>query len=812
MKRTSTAALRWAITGVILVAHGGALFAATAAPAAASFFKTAIVPILEQRCYECHSHESGKAKGGLVLDARSGWARGGDSGPAIIPKQPNNSLLIDAVRYGNVDTQMPPTGKLSESEISLLEQWVSMGAPDPRQADVGVVKKGIDIEAGRKHWAFQPVQNTVLPSVKDTSWPLDEADHFLLARLEQDNLHPAPDTDRHTWLRRATLDLTGLPPTPEEVHAFIADDSEEAFAKVTDRLLSSRAFGERWARHWLDLTGYADQVGTANSVAAADGWRYRDYLVDAFNADKAFDRFVREQIAGDLIPGGTVAERAAAIIATGFLLLGDIDIANSDKDQMRVDVTDQQVSKVGTAFLGLTLGCARCHDHKFDPIPVEDYYALAGIFQSTDSTYKINRGVWSMVRTRDLPETEAQQSTRAGLTNKHNAQIAAWKEQREASRKLAEALKPGSEERKQHDAKIRDLNRRIEHAEYVAPSIPQAIAVSDVAAPSDMHITIRGNPHALGKEVPRGFLQVASYSPPNKIPVEQSGRLELANWIASRENPLTARVTINRIWQKLFGEGLVRSVDYFGLRGETPSHPALLDHLAERFVGNGWSQKKLIRDLVLSRAYRMSGSYGSRAAAFDPDNRLHWRMNPQRLDAESIRDSHFAVSGKLQHSSGGPALALEYMENLNGLDPKNVNPPGFSLGTYHPGQKQQRTLYLPIMRYGPQPGPANVRNLFDFTQPASMTGQRAITAVPTQALFLMNSDELKQRASELADRLAVISNNTTVRIQQLWLLAYGRPISDEEQEKTLHFLGTDDFNWIQLCHALLASNEFLMRL
>ena len=778
-----------------------------------AFFDQQILPILKKRCYECHSHASGKAKGGLMLDSLSGWKKGGDSGPALVPGKPNESLIIESVRYE--EYQMPPKGKLPAGEIALLEKWVALGAPDSRLSDPAITKQGVDIEKGRKHWAFQPVRVSDIPTVKDTNWPRDQIDHFLLARLEQDGLHPAVDADRYTWLRRVSLDLTGLPPTPEHVQAFIADPSEDAYARVVDRLIGSPAYGERWARHWLDLTGYSDQVGTANKVFAQHAWKYRNYLIDTFNNDKPFDQFIREQIAGDLIPGGTVEERASALTATGFLLLDNIEIGTSDKDQMRADVIDQQLNKVGTAFLGMTLGCVRCHDHKFDPIPQTDYYALAGFFQSTESTYKDKRGVWSMIRSADLPENEAQKKKRAARTKQHRKNLAKWKQQREDARKKADTLKADSEERKKLEARIRTLNHTIEHAEYFAPGIPQVYAVGDVKNPGDMRITIRGNAHALGDSVPRGFLQVASWSPPQKIPNDTSGRLELANWITSPKNPLTARVTVNRIWQKLFGEGLVRSVDYFGLRGETPSHPELLDHLANRFVRSGWSQKKLVRDLVLSRAYRMGGTYNSQAAEIDPDNRLLWRMAPQRLDAEAIRDTLLAVAGILQDSKGGPALALEYPENVSGLDPKGVNPPSFSLSKYHPGQKQQRTLYLPIIRSGAQPGPAVLRNLFDFTQPAEIAGRRSVTAVPTQALFLMNSQELKKFAAELASRTKSNAKKPTDRIKQLWLLAYGRPVNEEEISETLRFLKSqpgDESGWVELCHALLASNEFLMRL
>ncbi|MGK0186812.1 MAG: hypothetical protein ACI9R3_002595 [Verrucomicrobiales bacterium] len=800
--------------GALLSAGFSTLLSAADDSKTSAFFEKEIAPILKQRCYECHSHEGGKAKGGLVLDSRNGWETGGDSGAAVVPGNPNQSLLIEAVSYGNVDTQMPPKGKLPDKEIALLEKWVAIGAPDPRLSDPATEKEGIDIEEGRKHWAFQPIKQATVPKLKNASWPLGEIDGFILARLEQDGIRPAVDTNRHTWLRRVTLDLTGLPPTPEQVETFISDGSEGAFAGVVDRLLSSRAYGERWARHWLDLTGYADQIGTANNVFAEHAWRYREYLIDAYNSDKPFDQFIREQIAGDLLPGA-IEERSAAIIATGFLLLGNIEIATSDKEQMRVDVVDQQVNKIGTAFLGMTIACARCHDHKFDPIPQTDYYAIAGILKGTDSTHKIERGVWSGVATSELPETESQKAARAGRTEEYIAGLSDWKQRRDHARKKADTLVNDSEERKKLEGEVGTLNGKIQHAEYFAPSAPRAFAVRDVEQPGDMNITIRGNPHALGASVPRGFLQVASRSPAATIPKGQSGRIQLANWIASPDNPLPARVTVNRIWQKLFGEGLVRSVDYFGLRGETPSHPELLDYLASWFVQSGWSQKQLIRAIVLSRSYRMSGTFNAHATAIDPENRLLWRMNPQRLDAESIRDSLLAASRQLQLSSGGPALALEYPENVNGLDPKNVNPPGFSLSKYHPGQQFQRTIYLPILRSGAQPGPASLRNLFDFTQPAEIAGQRAITAVPTQALFLMNGDELKKYATELASQTATTFGEASRRIDRLWLLTYGRPASEDEKSETIRFLqaqADDESAWVELCHALLASNEFLMRL
>ncbi|MEO6738776.1 MAG: PSD1 and planctomycete cytochrome C domain-containing protein [Chthoniobacteraceae bacterium] len=815
--------------------------AETATPIAAqngaAFFEANVRPILQLHCYECHSHEK-KIKGGLALDLRAGWETGGDNGPAIVPGQLEKSLLIKAVRYTDADMEMPPKGKLAASEIEVLEKWVAMGAPDPRVAAPVVSSKArsIDIEEGRRFWAFQPVTDPKIPSVRDEAWPLDPVDRFILARLESAALRPAADADRYTWLRRVSFDLTGLPPTSEQVQAFIQSairNPQSAMESVVDRLLASKAFGERWARHWLDLTGYADQIGTSNNVFAEHAWRYRDYVITAFSADKPFDRFIREQIAGDLLPLGSAEERAAAITATGFLVLGDVEIVAVDKLKMEIDLVDQQVSKMGTAFLGMTLGCARCHDHKFDPIGLQDYYGIAGIFRSTDSTYKTDNGVWSSVNASVLPETTEQQAKRARLEQAHAEKLKTLQARRETAEKEKAALAPQiaaaqndakAELIKKRDAlaaRIKEINGEVEHAKFFAPAVPKTFAVHDRQKPGDMHITIRGNPYAPGELVRRGVLRVASWDTPEPIPTSESGRVQLANWIADARNPLTARVTVNRIWQKLFGEGLVRTVDYFGVRGEPPTHPELLDHLAARFVHGGWSQKQLLRSLVLSRAYRMSSAHSSAAMVKDPDNRLLWRMNRQRLDAEAIRDAMLAISGTLASSDGGPALPLEYPVNVTSLSPKAVNPPAFTLKKFRPVQEFERTIYLPVIRSSGQPGPAKLRDVFDFTQPAQMSGKRAETAVPTQALFLINGDMLRSRATELAKRLTQDIAESGARVEALWLRVLNRPITAGEREDALQFLeslhaatkdNADLAPWIELCHALLASNEFLLRM
>ena len=494
-------------------------FAASAAADGDAFFRERVEPILRQRCYECHSH-AGKIKGGLVLDSRSGWQSGGESGPALVSGSLEKSLIIKAVHYGTPDLEMPPKAKLPESEIAILEQWVATGAHDPREAVVAVTKKaGIDVEAGRKHWAYQPVREPALPAVRDSSWPLNDVDVFILAKLEGAGVKPNAEADAHTWLRRVTFDLTGLPPTEAEIAAFVTDRSPQSHERVVDRLLESRAYGERWARHWLDLVGYAEQIGTEGKIFAEHAWRYRDYLVDAFQTDKPFDRFIREQIAGDLLPAASPQERRTNLIATGFIVLGDVDINAIDKLKMEYDFVDSQVSKVGTAFLGMTLGCVRCHDHKFDAIGQQDYYALAGMFRSTKTTFKTRHGIWSNVNRVALPELEEDRAIAA----KHEQKLADWRKERamlEADLKAVvdKADKEGKKRREELETQIKAIDLRIAHGEYFHPGKPQALAVEDVAQPADMRLTIRGNPYALGNTMPRGLMRVAMWAPQPESP------------------------------------------------------------------------------------------------------------------------------------------------------------------------------------------------------------------------------------------------------------------------------------------------------
>ncbi|MFM2168671.1 MAG: hypothetical protein RIS79_3042 [Verrucomicrobiota bacterium] len=871
-----------------------------------AFFDSKVLPILRQRCFECHSHGS-KIKGGLALDSRSGWEEGGDNGPAIKPGQLEASLLIKAIRYVDAEFEMPPKGKLAASEIAILEEWVKSGAHDPRTAGAAKAKKGIDLAEGRKFWAFRPIANPKPPAIQNNSWPLDPLDHFILAKQEPKGIRPASDADSYTWLRRVSLDLTGLPPTLEEMESFLTDLSKDkeiighsdkekvspsphlivslsAHERAVDRLLASKSYGERWARHWLDLTGYADMMGTSNSVYAEHAWRYRDYLIHAFNADKPFDEFIREQIAGDLMPAKSIEDRAENITATGFLMVGDIEIVNPDKAKMETDHIDTQMIKIGQTFMGMTLGCVRCHDHKFDPIGLEDYYGIAGMLRSSPSSHKMpDMGVWSTINSTVLPETPVQLAARKKVEAQNEQRIASLKEEQKklteekavVAKQLAalaktdapapqtaatdnaerEVSKPAPASKKKSaglpesvgnkdaltkrrdelDAQLKKLAADINHAEFFKDKTPRAFAMSDGPSTADMPVYVRGNPYAPSNVVPRGAVRVASWDKFPTIPAGQSGRLQLADWLADKRNPLTARVTVNRIWQKLFGTGIVPSVDYFGTRGDAPTNPELLDHLATRFMQGGWSQKAFLRALVLSRTYRLSSRNGDlqsptavenrRSLGLDPENKLLWRMNRQRLDAEAMRDSLLAISGELTRDSGGPALVLENPENCGALALKGVNPPNYSHRKPRPSQEFERTIYLPIFR-GSSAGPDRLRTFFDFVDPAGIAGQRNQTIVPTQTLFLLSNDLLRKSAHVLADKLISDEPNELARLDALWLRVLNRPITSSEREEASAFLGQvepliksvkgrlalDSIKWRELCHSLLASNEFVFRL
>ena len=1073
-------------------------------PQGAAFFESKIRPLLINKCQECHGAD--KQKGGLRLDSREASLEGGDSGAVLVPLDPAKSLLMDVVSYRG-EIKMPPKTKLTEAEIADLTMWVKLGAPWPnsKPTTTPMPESGPTVitDEQKAFWAFQPIADPLPPAVKNEAWIQSPLDRFILAELEAKGFQPAPPADKRTLIRRVTFDLTGLPPTAAEIESFLADDQAGALGRLVDRLLESPRYGERWGRHWLDVARYADSNGLDENLAYGSAYLYRDYVVRSFNRDKPFDEFVREQIAGDLLPDSGQPEiQQDRLTATGFLCLGAKMLAEDDPVKMQMDIIDEQVDTVGRAFMGLTLGCARCHDHKYDPLPTADYYSLAGIFKSTktmenfsvvarwqerplatpeqlvarqmhqsqidaqnakikglvdqgnevllaqarehvglyllaatrqqqlalligganprgknpdlkaipdailieaedyqrgnvskdretygqgigvlvnagptpnfaeydvqipaDGDYQVElryaaagarpskliidgelrkpdatgkaTGSWNpdtqtwfvegiyrlragahvvrlenagpfphidkllLVPTKDstgqlveLPATGYQ--PHAGLVNQFAAAIdksaedpksvwtawrqfrtdqrltpddkvpenqvarllggtqpasfaelaeryhvafqsavTAWKAQQadpaqqalkelpdaslEAFRRVAYdpqgvfAAPADSEGAFAADAiaALKTARDQLSQLQSTLPKFTEVMAVSDQTA-ENLKIHLRGSHLTLGRETPRQFLRVIAGDQQTPLSNDRSGRLELAQWMTSPEHPLTSRVIVNRVWQWHFGEGIVRSPDNFGLLGERPTHPQLLDWLARRCVEQGWSLKKLHRLIMLSSTYQMSTAYNDAAAQQDPENRLYWRMNRQRLEVEEIRDALLAVGGALEDTMGGSYLGTENRKYVTST--ANVNPVVY--------QNNRRSIYLPVVRSALY----ELFQAFDFADPSVLNGRRDQTTVAPQALFMMNSalvlDQSKRLATQLLGQTELDAEG---RLKVLYVKAYGRPPSAVEVQRDLSYL--DRFRklagdkipaaelesraWLSLCRAILAANEFL---
>jgi cytochrome c553 len=718
-------------------------FAATLTPAQTQFFETRVRPVLVQNCYKCHSLQAERVKARLLLDSRDGVLKGGDSGPAIVPGDPEKSLLIKAVRYTDPDLQMPPKGnKLSDAQIADLVAWVKMGAPDPRTSTAGQMPSS---NSGNKHWAWQPVSRPSVPEVKDAAWAKTPIDTFILAKLEEKELKPNPLADKPTLIRRATFDLIGLPPTPEQVEDFVKDESPQAFEKVVDRLLASPHYGERWGRHWLDVARYSDTKGQVRRQREDPNypyaWSYRDYVIRSFNEDKPYNIFLMEQIAADKL--GTTAQNPANLAALGFLTIGDRFMG------MQNDIINDRIDVVTKGCLALTVTCARCHDHKFDPIPTRDYYSLHGIFASCVEPQfepvisKITNG----------PEYSDYYKKRMDLEREKNSIEAAFKEARRTRNR--EALKKLQRE-------VRENQGAIARLELTHPGAPaRAMVLEDLLKAHDSPVFIRGDAGNKGPEVPRRFPEVLSgaYRP---AWTNGSGRLQLAYAIANNKNPVTARVMVNRVWLHHFGEGFVPTPDDFGTMSESPSHPELLDYLASRFMDNGWSIKKLHREIMLSSVYQQSSANNPRYAQIDPNNRLLWRANIRRLEFEALRDSLLAIGGALDETMYGRPVDLE-------KEPYST----------------RRTIYGRVDR-------ADVTDVlvnFDFANPDLPSGRRHETTVPQQALFLMNSPLVVEQAKKLvslADFNACQDN--PARIEFLYQRIYQRPPRPEETKLGEEFI------------------------
>ena len=878
------------------------------------FFESRIRPVLIEHCYRCHSTEAGESKGSLLLDSREGLLVGGDSGPAILPEEPESSLLWLAINHSGEASEMPPDSRLSNEVVEDFRKWIAAGAVDPREGHAPAAKQEIDFEDARKFWSFQPLRK---------SFAQDSIDDFLESGVE------VAEPDK--LVRRLFLDLIGLPPTPQERLKFIelynASSPSDAVAVFTDDLLSRRAFGEKWARHWMDLARYADSNGGDFNLTFPEAWRYRNYLIDAFNNDMPYDQFLQEQIAGDLLPADTVEQQNRQLIATGFLMVAPKMLTERNKPKMHLDIADEQLDTIGRALLGMTLGCARCHDHKFDPIPTTDYYAMLGILHSTrtadgilmgnvnvsgwketdltlsleeqalledlkaqiqkidsqlsqrkaeleelqrkgaivvddteatksgpwrSSTYRPNRvgehylatdkgkALASITWKTQLPspgkyevrvsfgggsslatnatylvrsgETEHKvvfdQSTKPkvnnlwsplgvfefttqgeGAANQDSAAVVAevhLSDHQANGHVIADAVQfvPVTDASKGLDAElanktqqnisvltaeIKALEEQQQGLEAKLPAIGKAMAAKDHQDErlGDLRVRIRGETKNLGESVPRGFLRVVSMKPTDvQIPEQQSGRVQLAEWITRADHPLTARVMTNRIWQQLFGRGIVATADNFGTRGAKPTHPELLDFLAMDFVKEHWSIKSAIRKIVTSKAYQRTAQAGSPG---DPNNEQLLHQNCRPVSAEALRDSMLAIAGVLDTEFKGSAVDSfgMYAVTTNGKsDPSLAKT----------GELRQRSIYMPLVRGALPPSLA----VFDLPNPDLVTGTRSITTVPSQALFMLNSPFVKDLSLLVAKRVSSSTESLEDAARKLYPLVLIREADAEE--------------------------------
>lgn len=758
------------------------------------FFEQQIRPLLLSKCVSCHGPD--KAENELRLDSRASLLKGGARGPAAIAGDSTHSLLVRALKYTDESLQMPPGSRLSEAEQLAITAWIDRGLawPDSGEASVASSTGWTDdsLNAVRQeHWSFRPVVRPPVPDVNETSWAINEIDRFLLSRMESSGILPAPKADARTLVRRLSFDLTGLPPSAEDVESFQRDPSAEAWGALIEKFLASPQYGEHWGRHWLDVARYADSSGKDENHACANAYQYRDYVVRSLNKDKPWNRFVMEQIAGDLLPAESEEQRFDAVAATGFLQMGQKALAEQDKEKMLLDIADEQLDTVSRGFMGLTITCARCHDHKFDPIRTQDYYGLAGIFRSTKTME--NLAFVSTWVERPL----ASQTVIDDIT----VRTAALTEQLNQQKQLIEKLKSEqatSAEREQLavvEANVRELEKS-----FPAP-VPMAMAV-DEGDIADLRIHIRGNHLNPGKLAPRGFPPVIHVQNVPVISDTSSGRLQLAQWLTEPDHPLTARVIVNRVWQWHFGNGLCRSSDNFGLRGERPDHPELLDWLTIQFVEDGWSLKNLHRRILWSQAWQMRSRSNIEGSGVDPENRLFSHFNRRRLRAEELRDSLLSVSGQLDLSDGGSLF------NYGNREPHV---------TYYKGPVNydfnRRTIYLPVVRSAMY----DVLELFDMGGSLTSQPQRDSSTIAPQALFFMNSSFVLNASEQLAKQEAAQdagqSDEESEFIKRVFRKVHQRlPTSDEmiQCQQLLEQVAESSVPArVVLCHAILMSHEFV---
>lgn len=748
-----------------------------------AFFESKIRPVLIKHCFECHAKDSKKIGGKLRLDTREEFRKGGESGSPLVAGKPGESLIIHALKWKD-DLEMPPKVPLPEAVIADFEKWIAMGAPDPRVPEKPI-PVALPVSTATTHWSFQPIQSPPLPPTKNSQWGVTPVDQFVLARMEQAGLSPTADAAPGELIRRLSVDLLGLPSTFEQSSSFEKDFSEQgqqALERVVDQMLASPQFGEQWGRHWLDVARFGESNGNdglSRNPTFPHAWRYRDYVIEAFNEDMPYDQFLTEQIAGDLLPASNDIQRDRQLVATGFLALGSKP-AKAMNENFEMDVIDDQINVVSAGVMGLSVACARCHDHKHDPIPTRDYYALAGIFKSTES-------LWGMA---------ANEALTAPATDLHVLQSAAHVAPPVGFKETVLVLDSNTGKPKPPPKPKWPVDT------------PLAMGVRDRKETVDCRINLKGDSKSLGDQVPRGFL-TACVMPGEPVIKEKSrsGRLELAGWLTRRDHPLTARVMVNRVWHHLFGQGIVTTPDDFGVYGSRPSHPELLDYLATRFQNQGWSVKRLIRDIVLSRTYQLSSSAADALVTADPDNLWMSRHLRRRLDAESIRDAMLQVSSDLTLVPGAGSI-IRHRDILLNL-----------AGDLHEASPH-RSVYLCRLRNSPPPE----LSAFDLPDGVAVAGKREVTTLPSQSLFLLNSPFVLDQSRRLA-RLLIFQTaiDDQVRAETILRRVFGRPPAPGEVDRALALIqdvdaelklqGTtpsvrSEMAWSAYVQALFATNEF----
>ena len=737
------------------------------------FFEKKIRPVLVEKCYSCHSNDAKTVQGGLLLEHRDQFLAGGDSGRAINLEKPAESLIVESLNWESYE--MPPDEKLSAEIIKDFEHWITIGAPWPKSDAAPLIKTDSVYDWKRlrgEHWSFRPVADVAIPRLSEMPWAKNPIDLFVLQKLNEHSLSPAAPAKPHELVRRIYFDLIGLPPTPDQVESFTAEckiNSDIAVSDLMNELLESPHYGERWGRHWLDVARYSDGFGGFNDNRAMnDAWRYRDWVVEKLNSDLPFEDFIRTQIAGDLL------KDSPDPIPTGFLALGPTyNSDGGDPDsvaQAKSETLDDRVDTLSRGLMGITASCSRCHDHKFDPIPQMDYYSLAGVFNNTSI--------------HDAPLVPPE------IVHQYNEHQKRINEKNKAIQKLNQLIK--NEKRKATDDETKQLNTMKEELEGLRGASPEkfptAHALRDSGS-SNMKVAIRGNLRKSGSEAPRRFLRIIEGENPPLF-TNGSGRLELANAIAKRNNPLTTRVFVNRVWRHHFGEGIVRTPSNFGRLGDVPTHPELLDWLASRLWENGGSLKSLHRLIMTSATYQMSSDYDETSFGIDGANQWLWRMNPRRLDVESWRDALLSVTGEIDLKFGGPPT-----ENIN---------------------SRRRTLYFKVSRGGDRFASDEFLRTFDFPMMRATVSQRPTSIVPQQFLFMLNSEFMSDRAKALADKLQDDSKSVPDRILFAYRLLYGRLPTKKELNLGVRFtsvennsLSAENDAWRSYCQALLSSNEFL---